>query len=57
MHIYSLFILLQVYDGPTSKRLDSRPRFYATGYPEPKSGGTSDEAIGMPISYMSTECV
>ena len=35
----------QVYDGPTSTKLDSKPRHYATGYPEPKTR-TGDDAIG-----------
>ena len=40
----SVFIF-QVYDGPTSTKLDFRTRNYATGYPQPKTG-TNDEAIG-----------
>ena len=43
----SIFMYMhpQVYDGPSSTRQDSRPRRYATGYPEPKTS-TGDDAIG-----------
>ena len=43
--ILNFYIHPQVYDGPTSTRQDSRPRRYATGYPEPKTR-TGDDAIG-----------
>jgi hypothetical protein len=47
LHNYTAiyFVHPQVYDGPTSTRQDSRPRRYATGYPEPKTR-TGDDAIG-----------
>ena len=45
IHIVNICVHPQVYDGPTSTRQDSRPRRYATGYPEPKTR-TGDDAIG-----------
>ena len=43
--IVNIYVHPQVYDGPSSTRQDSRPRRYATGYPEPKTR-TGDDAIG-----------
>ena len=51
--MYQVFVTtLQVYDGPSSTKLDSKPRHYATGYPEPKTR-TGDEAIGNIIALIS----